>query len=115
MKVNEAYPGRFLKAEDLGDGDVNATINAVKIEQIGVAPNVQEKPVLFFDGQEKGLVLNKTNASAIAKIHGDEMDNWIGKRISLYATEVEYQGETNLGIRVRLRAPSMPKATATAA
>ena len=38
------------------------------------------------------MVLNKTNANTIAKMHGEETDDWAGKRIILCAREVEFQG-----------------------
>lgn len=37
----------------------------------------------------KPLVLNSTNAQAIAKIHGDKPSQWAGKEIVLYPTTCE--------------------------
>lgn len=113
-KVSEMNPSKWLKAEDCVDADGDAadllvTIAGVEQEEVGQGAQMDKKWVLYFKEEKKGLVLNKTNTKAIAKIHGDDTDDWLGKRIALYQTEVEFQGETMLGIRVRLKAPSTKK------
>ena len=57
------------------------------------------KPVLFFEGKDKGLVLNKTNSNTISAAYGDETDVWVGMGIVLYETMVEFQGQRKPGIR----------------
>jgi len=52
------------------------------------------------------VVLNKTNAKIIASLHGNETDDWPGKKIILYATEVDFRGEIVDAIRVRKRIPA---------
>jgi hypothetical protein len=47
-------------------------------------------------------VLNKTNATKIAEVVGSlETDEWAGAKVQLYATEVEFQGETVETIRCK--------------
>jgi hypothetical protein len=106
MKASSAFPSPFLKADDLQGKDVTVTIDGVAMEEIGQGAQKSVKPVLSFVGKEKGLVCNKTNWNTIIKLHGDETDNWQGKRIILSPREVEYQGEMVLSIRVSLKAPS---------
>lgn len=115
MKMHDAFPSLYLKAADLESGDVNVTIAGCEIEELG--KDNDRKPVLSFKGTDKKIVLNKTNWSTIAKVLGtDETDEWVGKRITLFATEVESFGEMTLAIRVRLKAPAPAKvATAQAA
>ena len=98
-KVSEAFPGKYLKAADLNNRTVKATILKIAFEEIG--QNNDRKPVVYFDGAEKGLVLNKTNATEIATAHGDEMDEWVGKEIELFSQMVPYQGQNVAAIRVR--------------
>ena len=105
-KVSEAYPSNLLKAADLKGRTIKATIQKVAFEEIG--QNKDRKPVIYFDGAEKGLVLNKTNATEIAAAHGDEMDEWAGKEIELFSQMVPYQGQNVAAIRVR----NVAKATA---
>ena len=38
-------------------------------------------------------------------MYGDDTDMWIGKAITMYATEVEFGGKMVMGIRVRMQPP----------
>jgi hypothetical protein len=100
MKIGSAFPSKYLKASDLGENKVLVTIDRVEVADVGSGKK-EVKPVLFFRGKDKGLVLNKTNAKKIASILGtDETDEWIGGKVVLYATETEFQGETVDCVRV---------------
>lgn len=109
-RADQLYPSRYLKESDLRGRDVTVTINRVDIIKIGD----DTKPVAFFEGKEKGLVLNKTMFNTIAKVTGElDSDNWPGHKITLYPTETEFKGDTVACIRVRLRTNengSKPKA-----
>jgi hypothetical protein len=60
------------------------------------------KPVVYFRGKEKGVVLNKTNSNMIATLTGSrDTDDWAGCQIRLYATTTEFGGETVECIRVK--------------
>jgi len=111
MKRTEVFPSRWLQAADLADGDNILTIEAVTMEKLK-NPQTQkdeEKPVITFAEDVKPMVVNVTNWKAIEAATGEEdTDNWSGKRISLFAAEVEAFGEVRLAIRVRSRAP-MPR------
>jgi hypothetical protein len=110
MRLSEAFPSNFLKADDVLQ-DTVLTIKGQKLQSIGQGAQAENKLVLSFQETDKELVVNKTNFSAIATaLAEDDSDHWIGKRITLYATEVEYKGETMLGIRVRLRSPQQQSA-----
>lgn len=99
-RADQLYPSRYLKESDLRGRDVTVTIKRVDIVKIGD----DTKPVAFFEGKDKGLVLNKTMFNAIAKATGElDSDNWGGHRITLYPTETEFKGDTVACIRVRLR------------
>ena len=55
---NDYFPGRFMAASDL-DGDLLVVIDRIEKETF---PNDgSTKPVMFFRGHERGLVVNKTN------------------------------------------------------
>ena len=71
--------------------------------------NRDKKPVVYFEKVKKGMVLNKTNAKRIGKMHGEQMDNWSGKEIELYSELVPFQGEDVPSIRVRVEAPERPQ------
>lgn len=113
MKMQDVFPNKYLQSSDLEGNDVSVTITGCEIEEMG--KDKDRKPVLTFKGTDKKMVLNKTNWSVIGKILGsDETDDWIGKRITLYPTEVESFGETVMAIRVRLKAPKPEAQTAKA-
>lgn len=106
MKVSEAFPSQYLKAADLNGRNVSLTIKNVDIETIGD----DRKPVVYFEGKEKGLVLNKTNANTIAFTYGDDMDEWRGGEIIIFPTTTDFQGRTVDAIRVKIppRKPATP-------
>ena len=48
----------------------------------------------------------KTNAESIARLHGDESDDWVGKWITLYHDETVSFGNRSVGgVRVRDEIP----------
>lgn len=112
--MHDVFPSRFLKADDLEEGDLTVTIHdsePVTHEEFTQKgkPTPESKPVLHFSQPRgtKSLVLNKTNWTAISKALGsDDSDDWCGRQITLYATEVESFGEMTMAIRVRLKAPA---------
>ena len=58
--------------------------------------------------------MKKRNAKIIAKLHGNDVDGWVGKAIALYATTCDAFGETVECVRVRKAAPK-PMGPASAA
>ncbi|MDA7663806.1 hypothetical protein N8569_00730 [bacterium] len=103
--MSQAFPSKFLKSEDIGNQRWPLTIRAVQMEEVG---DNEHKPIVYFHELEKGLVLNKTNAEMIVQLYGDDTDRWTGQRIEMYATPVQYQGQSKMGLRVLGPAPAMP-------
>jgi hypothetical protein len=96
--INEAFPSNYLKAADLKGRNVLVTMSHADYEMIGD----DKKLVLYFEGKDKGMVLNKTNASNIAAAYGDETDDWKGQPIVLFEAMVDFQGKTVAAIRLRM-------------
>lgn len=110
MKINEMFTSQWLRAADvdgLADDNDNAklTIDNIKMETVGD----NEKPVVYFQEVDTGLVLNKTNANTLASLFGNDTDAWIGKAVYLFTTEVDFQGKQVLSIRVRMKLPKQAK------
>lgn len=106
MNINSAF-STSLKAEDLQGKKPILTIDRVEIEKFGD----DKKPVLYFIGKEKGMVLNRTNSNTITELMGTaETDAWHGHRIQLITAMVDFQGKRVPAIRVQ--APMMPVAVA---
>ena len=113
MKTSEAYPSKYLSAEDLDGKDVTVTIAGVELVDLGQGSKKENKLCITMQGKKKGFIVNKTNAKTIEKLYGDETDEWIGQRIILSPREVEFQGDMVLSIRVSLKKPATA-GTATA-
>lgn len=96
MNMDEAFPSKFLKASDLQGRKHTLTIAGIEMDEVGDGP----KPIVYFNGKDKGLVLNKTNTQMIVGNFGAESDGWIGKNIILYPTKTQYQGQMVDAIRV---------------
>jgi hypothetical protein len=94
--ITDLFPSNWIKAPDLRGRRVTVTMAAVKVEEVGD----DKKPVLYFSGTDKGLVLNVTNANSIKELYGPETNDWRGRAITLYVAKVEYQGKRMDGIRV---------------
>lgn len=96
MKVSDAFPSKYLKAEDIGKRRVVVTIDRVDMEDFDDG----KKLIIFFQGKQKGMVLNKTNASNIAYLYGDETNGWPGKNVELFTMLVEFQGRQVPALRI---------------
>ena len=105
MKISEKFASNFLKAEDLQGRKMHVVIASVGEEKIGD----EDHAIAYFRGKQKGLVLNKTNASFLAASLGDETDEWPGHEIILYSTRVNFQGRMVDAIRVEMPHPAEPK------
>ncbi len=102
-RLNDMYPSKWMSAKDLDGQDKVVTIRRIEEETIAS----DDKWVLYFDLRQstKGLVLNQTNAKTIAKLYGEDSDEWVGKSITLFPTEVDFKGDQVEAIRVRSKAP----------
>lgn len=98
MKVSEEFPSKTLKAADLKGKEPKLTIANVVREKIGD----DAKMVVYFEGKDKGVVLNKGNSNTIADAYGDDTDGWLGHDVILFAVWTEYQGKPVQGLRFRI-------------
>jgi hypothetical protein len=99
--INDLYPSNYLKAADLNGEEWNVTIERIEMSE-PMGDKKEVKPVLYFRGADKGMVLNKTNATKIATAYGDDTDDWVGKPIVLFPDKVNFQGEMRDALRVRI-------------
>ena len=117
--MTDVYPSKWIKADDLGEDDVQLKIAGVEMEELTNENGKKDnKPACSFVGQSKKLILSKTNWSRIAQQHGDDSDMWIGKTITLYA-EPEAKSDSGYAARVKVPKPKavggLAKATLPAA
>lgn len=89
MKYSDCYTGNFLESADLTGKEYQVTIKSVE------APNtiksadgrLIDKPVVYFEGAKKGLILNKTNAKRIILFYApkaETFEQWAGTKITLH-------------------------------
>lgn len=102
MRISETFPSAsvYLAAKHLPPNqDVHATIQDCVNEHLALEG---DKPALVFVGRDKKLLLNKTNLSVLVDSFGDETDHWRGKRIILFVTRTQFNGQMVPGIRIRV-------------
>ena len=108
MTFDDMFPGKFLKAADLNGHPVKAIIERVELRDVvGQGKEQDYKPVLYFQGKQKGLILNKTNGRAITDAY-DDTEAWQGKELEIYPDRTSFQGKLVDCIRVRIPVPPEP-------
>ena len=83
-----------LKAADFVGKNLKVTISAVEVRHFEARDNqpATDKPALRFEGKEKALILNTTNARILCDAYGDESEGWIGKSIGLSVADYTSKG-----------------------
>lgn len=59
------------------------------------------KQVLYFEEDVPKMILNITNATTIANLYGSHPDQWVGKKIQIYAASVKAFGKQQDALRIR--------------
>jgi hypothetical protein len=109
VKVSDLYPSKYLKGSDLGGRAVTVTIDTIALESFYDSESKQtvKKPVLYFAGKQKGLVLSKSLAYKLAEIlRSDDMDIWPGGRVVLFTERRSVYGEVKEVFAVRAADPA---------
>lgn len=82
---DELYPGRFMKAGDFKGKKPTLTMTEVKIEELVGDKGPQIKGVISFKETDKQWALNKTNGICLKEMFGRKVQDWVGKRVTLFA------------------------------
>ena len=98
MNIDSAFPSTYVKASDLGGKPARVVIRSVAMETVGS----EQKPIMYFEKREKGMVLNRTNANTISMVYGTNTDDWVGGEVELFTAMVDFQGRSVEAIRVRI-------------
>lgn len=94
----------FLGAWDLPDkDDLVLTIDHVAVDEVKNDRGTEKKMTLhFIEKNYKPMICNTTNAKAISAAHGStKVEDWKGKKISLYKAQISAFGQTTECIRIR--------------
>ena len=104
--VNPDYLGSYSLD---GGRDKTVTIKSVKNEMITGADGKKEECTVAYLQNEKPMILNRTNCKAISKIYDTPfIEDWAGKKITLYIAKVKAFGEVVDALRIRPEAPKLP-------
>lgn len=84
---DQLYPGRFLKAGELGDRKVTLAITSVDTEELEGDKGKKVKGILSFEKTPRQLALNRTNGTCLREMFGRNPQAWVGKRVAFFAGE----------------------------
>jgi len=110
LLASEFDKSKYLRAEDL-KAEKKFRIKAVTVELVGNDRKEEEKLVVWFTNDKRGLVLNKTNNRTLRGAFGDDTSAWPNRIIVVFPTMVDMRGKMTPALRVRIPAP---KQTGTA-
>jgi hypothetical protein len=84
----------YLKACHLPAGQtVPATVDRIEFQTVHPRPGQEEiKPVMYFQGKQKGLILTSTNQDFLRSTFGDEITASRGQRVTLCAVTKRIAG-----------------------
>jgi len=106
---DSVYGGKYLSA-----GSLNGEIRRMKIAAVDPQTlrekdgTERRKYVLHFEGEERTLPLNKTNALRCATSFGKDRASWVGRTVELY-TEMTGIGKEGIRLRpVQQQKPQIP-------
>jgi hypothetical protein len=102
-RVKKARKG-FFKASELQEGEeITLTISHL-LESVAMFN--KEVDLLCFKETGRQLQLNQTTSEWLIEALGDDPETWGGKRVVLFLAEFQYEGETKMGIRLKLPEPA---------
>jgi hypothetical protein len=111
MNVNDLFPSNYLTKDDLPTPRVLVMTNVTR-KDVWRKNGKQLVVILHFGGKAKPLVLNKTNAQVIARIHGNDTSLWANKPIEVYHDPSVMLGRERVGgLRVRVASAVPSKVT----
>lgn len=97
---------KYLAAFQLDNKDVTVVIDRVVSEKvIGQEGKTDQCLVLYFQAAKLPFICNKTNGTTVAKLYGNDTDNWKGKAITLYPTTIVDKRTKETIECIRMKAP----------
>lgn len=106
---NDIYGSKYLSVADLQGEMPRYRIGKIDVSDLKDKDGTTKRRMLaYFDGVEKALVLNRTNAKKLAEVYSEDPRKWVGVSVDLY------DEDTSMGKGIRLR-PVKSAAAGTAA
>jgi hypothetical protein len=104
--INPDYIGAYALPSGL---DMTVTIQSVSRQIVTSTGGKKEECTVARLMGQKPLILNVTNSKSIARMYGPFIEDWAGKRITLYASTTKLAGETVECLRIRPAQPTDAK------
>jgi hypothetical protein len=80
------YGSKYLSVSDLKGERPRRTIGKVEVAELKEKDgSTKRKRLIYLEGEDKPLVLNKTNATKLAMAFGKDSPDWVGARVELYS------------------------------
>ena len=96
MDIYDEFPSSFFKATELVGKKLPVTITTVEKTEMN---DGKTKPVLKFEEDTRGLVLNVENRTVLAERFGRDTRAWVGKKVTLITRRVNGPSGPCPGIR----------------
>ena len=103
LSYDQLFPGRFIKAGEMTDKPVTLKIKSVVLDAIEAEDGTEKmQAVVNFVEIKRQWALNKTNAQCLVAMWGHDSDDWVGKRVTLFA-EPDTSGMSASGVCLRVK------------
>lgn len=96
--INPDYIGAYALPPGM---DMTVEIASVGREKVVVSGGKKEDHTVVKLKGQKPLILNSTNSKSIARLYGPYIEDWAGKKITLYASTTKLAGDTVECLRIR--------------
>lgn len=91
MDFRDLYAGKYLNTSDVKEKPFRGTIVRAKAEEM---KDGKVKAVIYFEGRDRGLVLNGTRHDTLIQITGSaNSEDWIGTKIDVRDGMTNYGGK----------------------
>jgi len=111
MDYQLGFLGQYITAAELIGKTPTLTIQRITLEKVeslkltddDAGGKLRDRIVIYFaEGRSgRGWLLNRTNAECLKEMFGRETDQWLGKRVTLFVTQVRVGPKMEPGIRVK--------------
>jgi len=110
LTFDQLFPGRFIKAGEMHGKPVTLTIKSIYLDEMEREDGTEKaQAIVTFKEIKREWALNRTNASCLRAMWGDDTDKWLGKRVSLYP-EADTSGLAESGVCLRVKgSPDLDK------
>lgn len=99
------FDSKVLRVWHLQGKEATLTIERINLLRSTIKGKETKQPLLHFAKTKLPLALNKTNAATIAQLYGAAPKDWVGKRVTLYATTTTFGSNTVECVRIRPQKP----------